>query len=651
MMFRKYPKEKERRRYIRLDSVFPVEFALVDESSGFVSSWFQGFTNNIGKGGLCVSVNKLPQEILSLLKKPQVKFLLKIEIPLRKKPAQAKARLAWMKLIDEELNRYSFGLSYEEISKKDNRRIFHYCIVKKFSFPLIATTAVILLFSFTLSAYLNFKLLKTNRALVEQFVDILKKSSALRDEIQNLNKEKNELQLKLQDTQMSLKNLEEEKENILRLQKKRLLEEEQAKEKISQLLKRIKGLEEERDALKDKISSLEKKETQITENLFLLDKKRTDLEKVNVEKMYQWLKVHQNPRSGLIASYEGDKDLKDVSFLYDQALLAILYVRFSDFERAKKIFDFFKFKAKKQFGGFLNAYYTSDGQPAEYVIHSGPNIWLGIAISHYINKTNDKSYLSLLKEILDWVISLQNEDKEGGIRGGPQISWYSTEHNLDAYALFNMAYQLTGEEKYKEAREKIVNWLILHAYDRPEVPVKRGKGDSTIATDTYAWSIASLGPERLESMGMNPEAIVEFAEKYCGVEIELAGKEQEKIKVKGFDFAPSQHLGRGPVISCEWTSQMILTYKLMAKFYRKKEMPTKVNYYEKKAENYLNDLFKLIISSPSPVGWGESCLPYATEEFVDTGHGWVTPKGKTTGSVSSTVYALFAYYGFNPLEL
>jgi hypothetical protein len=650
MMFKKYPKDKERRRYIRLDSVFPVEFLLQNRKGENLSAWVQGFTNNIGKGGICLSVNNLSSELLEVIKREDTILILKIEIPLQHKPVEAKAKLAWIELIDERSARYNMGLSYEEILPSANKRILRYCIARKVVLPLILGISIFLLLGFALSTYLNLRLLNTNRALVEQFVEILKRSSTAREEIKKLSKEKEELGLKLQEMELRLKNLEEEKRTILESQKKRLLEEEEARKKTDELLKLIKNLEQERQTLKEKLYSLQTKETQITEDLFLLDKKRADLEKANVEKMYSWLKVHQNPRTGLVLSYEGDRDLENISFLYDQALAAIAYIKFSDFERARKIFDFFRFKAKKQYGGFLNAYYTHDGQPQEYTVHSGPNIWLGIALAHYIKKTEDKSYLGLLKGIADWAIQIQNEDKEGGIRGGPQVEWYSTEHNLDAYALFNMVYQITGDKKYKEALEKIINWLILHAYDRPEVPVKRGKGDSTIATDTYAWSIASLGPEKLESMGMNPDKIIEFAEANCAVEVEYERPNQEKIKVKGFDFAAQRHLARGAVISCEWTAQMILAYKIMARFYMNKNMLPKAQYYEKKAQEYLNDLFKLLISSPSPIGWGEGCLPYATEDFVDTGHGWTTPKGKTTGSVSSTAYALFSYYGFNPLE-
>ncbi|MCX7661781.1 MAG: PilZ domain-containing protein, partial [Candidatus Omnitrophica bacterium] len=358
MMFKKYSKEKERRRYIRLDSVFPVEFCIEDKSGKVISGWLQGFTSNISKGGLCLCVNNLPEEFILKIKQEGIKFILKIEIPLRYRPIEAKAKVVWIELVDKGLARYHIGLNYERILPQDNKRILRYCIAKKITLPLILIIISILLIGFGISTYINLRLLQTNKALVEQFVDILQKSSSARREIQKLNKEKQDLELKLQEMELHLKNLNEERKIILESQKKRLIEEEIAKDKINTLLKMIKELEKERQQLKEKIHSVQTKETQITEDLLLLDRKKIDLEKVNVEKMYQWLKLHQNPRTGLILSYEGDKDLQNISFLYDQALLAIAYTRFSDFERARKIFDFFRFKAKKIQGGFLNAYYT-----------------------------------------------------------------------------------------------------------------------------------------------------------------------------------------------------------------------------------------------------------------------------------------------------
>ena len=96
---------------------------------------------------------------------------------------------------------------------------------------------------------------------------------------------------------------------------------------------------------------------------------------------------------------------------------------------------------------------------------------------------------------------------------------------------------------------------------------------------------------------------------------------------------------------------MIIAFKIMGDYYHKKGMDNKAISYEDKADDYMSELCKMIISSPSPSGQGAGCLPYASVDFVDTGHGWMTPKGKATGSVSGTAYTLFAYHNYNPLQL
>jgi hypothetical protein len=367
--------------------------------------------------------------------------------------------------------------------------------------------------------------------------------------------------------------------------------------------------------------------------------------------MYAWLKAHQHPRTGLVVSFEGDSDLNDWAFTYDQTLVVQLFANFSDFERARRILTFFNDKAKRIDGRFLNAYYASGGAPAEYTVHVGPNVWLGIAIVHYTQKSGDKSFLPLAEEIAAATIQLQNLDTDGGIRGGPNVSWYSTEHNLDAYAFFNMLNKIAPSPRYAQARDKILEWLAAHTYDKAETPVKRGKGDSTIATDTYAYSILALGPQQLETMGMSPDRILEFAEQNCAVMVSYKRPDGRTVAVRGFDFAPERHVSRGGIVSSEWSAQMVLAFKIMADYYYKKDMVAKARAYLVKADDYLSELGNMIISSPSPSGQGEGCLPYATQDFVDTGHGWMTPKGKATGSVSGTAYALFAYYNYNPLEL
>jgi hypothetical protein len=630
---------RERRQYLRLDSVFPVQFRVLSlDGRSFLSDWLQGFTSNIGKGGICLEVNNLKPELAQALKNQQVKLSLEIEIPITRNSISAKAKVSWMKDVISQANRYLIGLSYEEIQPHQNNKIMRYAWTKKLFVPVVAGIIFILGLGFAIGSYLNVRLIKGNKALVEQLVETLQESSVAKQGVKKINKEKEELQLKMQNLELRIQKVEVE-----RLKREA--------NKIEELSSLIEQLTKEKNSLQKQLVALQHKETAVTEELLRLDKKKATLTQANLDKMYQWLVIHQNPRTGLVMSFEGDSDIANWAFTYDQALVSQAYTYFGDFERARKILDFFKDKAKRQDGEFLNAYYVNDGSPAEYVVHSGPNIWLGIAILQYTQRTQDRAYFSLAEEVASTIMSLQSQDKEGGIRGSPAVDWYSTEHNLDAYAFFNMLYKITGKERYIEAREKVLNWLVQHIYDKTDIPVKRGKGDATIATDTYAWSLAALGPVALEGLGMNPDRIVEFAEQNCAVEVFYARAEGQNIKIKGFDFAPQRHLARGGVVSSEWTAQMVLAFKIMADFYHKKGMPAEASVYTMKADEYLAELGNMIISSPSPSGQGESCLPYATQDAVDTGHGWMTPKGKSTGSVAGTTYTLFAYYNYNPLEL
>lgn len=650
----------ERRQYIRLDSVFPVQFqVLAPDGESALSPWTQGFTSNISKGGICLAVNNLKPELAGPIENKQVKFSLKIEMPLAASPALALASVAWVRQAAGQPDRYLIGLCYEDILPAVNRRIIRYARTKRMFAPVVFTIIFILGIAFAVGSYLNVKLIKGNKALVEQLVQILQESSVAKQTIKQINKEKDDLRLKMDSLQLRIQTVEEERralEKGLREEKTKLaretkLAQEEISRRISESSVLIDKLIQEKASLQEELIAVQHKENAVTEELLRLDRRKVTLEKANLDKMYHWLKIHQNPHTGLVMSFEGDSEVANWAFIYDQSLVAQAYTYFADFERAKRMLEFFARRAKRQDGLFFNAYYSNDGSPAEYSLHSGPNIWLGIAILHYSDKSKDKTYLALAEEIASRIIDLQAEDKEGGIRGGRQVDWYSTEHNLDAYAFFDMLYKITGKKTYLEAKGKVVNWLVKHTYDKTDIPIKRGKGDSTIATDTYAWSIAAIGPEKLEELGMNPDQIVEFAEENCAVEVTYERPQGNTITVKGFDFASRQNLGRGGIVSSEWTAQMIMAFKIMSEFYYKQQMIAKARAYALKADEYLNQLGSMIISSPSPSGQGEGCLPYATQELADTGHGWSTPKGKSTGSVAGTAYTIFAYYGYNPLEL
>ncbi len=365
--------------------------------------------------------------------------------------------------------------------------------------------------------------------------------------------------------------------------------------------------------------------------------------------MFTWLLSHQNKNTGLVASFEGDSDIEDVAFTYDQSLATQAMLIYGETESAKAVLEFFYKKAKWEGDLLYNAYETIGGSPSEFIVHTGPSLWMGIAALQYEQLTQDASFRPMAERIAQAVMEIQ--DGEGGVRGGPTLFWQSTEHNLDAYTFFGMLYKITGKEKYSKAQQNVLSWIKKYAYSVRDSRINRGKGDATIATDTFSWAIASIGPEKLKEIGFDPEGIMDYAEKNCEVTVQNRQSLSQSPEVRGFDFSKAQNLGRGGVISTEWTAQMVVSYQTLSKYFEKNGNSEKADHYRQKADFYLTELQKLLVTSPSRMGQGYASLPYASIDNVNTGHGWRTPKGVSTGSVSATAYALFAWKGYNPLEL
>ncbi len=631
----------ERRRYARLDHIFPVEFLFLDEAGRPLSDWHQGFTQDISRGGICLIVNQLQPEELRLLADKKNSIELNIHIPLKDKAIRALVRFAWFKkLKSEPVRQYAIGVSYEDINPKDNNRILRYVTRTRF-LKIFAFGFVILLSAGLLAAgFFNTKLRLENEKLVSSLSEQFASYQALIKARDSLRFQTRELKFSLSQSEAKISALQT-----------RLSQEKRRDPKAATALELSIGeLRQYQSGLQQGLSDLSQKKVKVDLDIVEKGQKATLLETRITEKMYKWLTLHQNNITGLVASFEGDKNLQDWGFTYDQALAAIVFVSAGEPQKAKRIFDFYQKAEKLDGGGFANAYYISDGDVAEYVAHAGPNIWLGLAVLQYTRKTKDDSYLGLASDVANWLQTLK--DKDNGIRGGRELTWYSTEHNLDAYAFYHMLYELTQREFYDKRAKETLQWLNKNAYSMLTKPiVKRGKGDSTIATDTYAWSITAIGPKTLKSADMDPDGIMDFAIDNCGVQVEYQGPRNNSISVKGFDFEKNRNLPRGGVISCEWTAQMILAFKVMADYHRQEGNIEKAKYYNDLADFYVSELSKMIIVSASALGQGGFCLPYASQDSADTGHGWRTPQGEKTGSVAATAYAILAFRGYNPLNI
>lgn len=609
-------KGAERRQYIRLNSYFPVEFSLIFLDARKPPIKYQGFTHDVSKGGLCIRVKDLKNADLQALLNNEAKLQVDISIspPLFKKSISAVCKTEWLEKTQQEQTGstlFSIGVSYERISPQDLNRILLRARSMIWA-PRLAVVAIVVLLSSLLTVYtMQDKARQQNIALIKSLTETSQKQNEIFEKLNNLKQTKIFLEKKLTQSQDEIQRLH----------------------------------------LTNKIADITKGEASLEKELTAITTQSIATEQASMEKMKDWVLIHRNRKSGLVLSYEGDNAYKDWAFTYDQALAVQEFLLSRDVEKAKAILDFYIDKAAKEFGLFYNAYDAQAGACVEYNIHSGPNLWLAMAACKFVKHTNNAKYLKMAESIADKMISMQNNSHDKGIKGGPGADWVSTEHNMDAYALFNMLYDITGKEKYKTAGDAALMWLKDSAYNKPQSRFNRGKGDSTIATDTFSWAIAAIGPDVLQKNGMDPDAIMEFAETECKVRTQFLRPDGEAIEVTGFDFSKAQNIGRGGIISCEWTAQMVVAFEIMSDYHKQKGDIDKAGEYSRKAKYYLMQLTKMVISSPSPSGQGQGCLPYASVDNVDTGHGWRAPKGRSTGSVAATIYYIFAHRGYNPLKL
>lgn len=645
----------ERRRYIRLSTVFPVEFYVADKDGKRLTPWLQGFTRDIGKGGICILVNDLWWGFWDKIRVKASILHLEINLPFTKEPIIANAQVVWTKDKNgKEFKKYRIGVEFIGLPTAQREKLFFYALLHKL-FPLIlGAIAIVLAFYASVSFYRTQVLIHERRQLVSEYSNINQKSELLTKALGRENNTRDFLKTRKEALEKELKRLRkeveiwEEKFNSVKNNQKlneqvKKVQEDEIQKKVLDLENQIVFLRKENSLLKQRQQERHEVSQSLEEEVKKIEEKRVAVSKEIMQGMYEWIKNRQDLVKGLVLSYEGDSKLNKVCFTYDQALAVIVFLIFDDLKSAERTLDFY-LKKINQDGKIYNAYYTS-GDEFEAIYHSGPNAWIGIAALNYAKKTSNKKYLTIADKVSAILLSLM--DKEGGIPGGPQEKWYSTEHNLDAYAFFKLFSEITGNRKYEDIANKIKAWLFKYAYTQYGSVVKRGKGDATIATDTYAWSITAIEPEVLLADQLNPDKIIEYAIDSCEVDAQFI-RDKEKIIIRGFDFSKMRNRPGGYVVSGEWTAQMILALEIMANYYDSKDK-AKSEYYFNRAVEYFNELEKMVISSPSKFGREDPCLPYASRADVDTGHGWRTPKGDKTGSLSSTAYCLISYIGYNPL--
>ncbi|HEY8584553.1 MAG TPA: hypothetical protein VIL49_16455 [Capillimicrobium sp.] len=131
--------------------------------------------------------------------------------------------------------------------------------------------------------------------------------------------------------------------------------------------------------------------------------------------------------------------LEGRAWTYDAALWATAHAVDGQHDAARALLDDLA-AAQHADGAIDNSFDVASGEGAGPV-RSGVVAWLGIAAAQYRTSTCSHRYDALMQSVAGWLLA----QRAGAlVRGGPDVSWISTEHNLDARAFLAQLADLAG---------------------------------------------------------------------------------------------------------------------------------------------------------------------------------------------------------------
>jgi hypothetical protein len=181
------------------------------------------------------------------------------------------------------------------------------------------------------------------------------------------------------------------------------------------------------------------------------------------------------------------------SWTYDSAVAATAFSSVGLQEQSGRLLD--QLAALQGKDGSIE--YAFDVQTGESSgsIRAGSVAFSAIAFCDYDSSFESTLYLENARRAADYLLSLRNAD--GLVRGGPDVQWVSTQHNILALiALMTLSSQLEvqGDESaavYREAAETIAKGIDSQLIVRDEglAHFRQGVNDNVIPLDTQALGI------------------------------------------------------------------------------------------------------------------------------------------------------------------
>lgn len=334
---------------------------------------------------------------------------------------------------------------------------------------------------------------------------------------------------------------------------------------------------------------------------------------LNVDSVYSWV-THMQQSNGLLLSSEQGKNVS----LYDNALAALVFTAYGDYDRAEKIFDFFDSRLKSEMlvspGGFSQMR-TVDGIPVDNRPRRwlGDNAWLLIALNNYHHTAKNSKYRTLASALSSWIISLQ--DADGGLWGGydakgNRISKIA-EGNIDAF---------NALEGYTDFHQKLLGYFRTVRWDATDQLLIAWAENPPYK---YALDLHSWGYCTFENY---PKAVLTKADRYLNTQISTANR----IPITGYCFDDDKD-----VVWLEGTGQMAVAFIKAG--------------MEDKSQKFLSEMKKSMVKSE--LYPGSYALPYTVNYGSSYADDVLWPGVDTNPAVASTAWYLFGMKRFDPLSL
>jgi hypothetical protein len=215
------------------------------------------------------------------------------------------------------------------------------------------------------------------------------------------------------------------------------------------------------------------------------------------------------------------------SWTYDSALAATAFSSVGLSAQSARLLDQLA-ALQRENGAIEFAFDVRTGESSRQ-IRAGSVAFAGIGFTNYDQAFGDKRYLDNARLVAKYLLSLRNA--EGLVRGGPDVKWVSTQHNLLSVIflmIFSDTLQQHGDQEaadaYRAAAEEIAKSIetYLVVRDGALLHFRQGFNDETLPLDAQALGVLYSFIRGNEDLGRQVYAYAQSNFQVSGRSVELS---------------------------------------------------------------------------------------------------------------------------------